>query len=186
MAWTVDDGVDADAIRAYTEFASRSGTRLTYFINGCYRGWRDHADLIRPLVSSGQIQIANHTYSHWSLTDMSDGDIVNELLANHEFIQTTYGVDSRPYYRPPYGFRDERTDAAAASIGYTSPVLWYGVLDDPDPNRIPVLADYWFAPERIVLGHFTPEVIPALDQLGAILAAKGLRSVTLNDIWAPA
>ncbi len=62
LALTVDDGVSSDVLRAYSQFAKDTGVRLTYFVNGVYRSWTDHVDLLRPMVDDGQIQLANHTW----------------------------------------------------------------------------------------------------------------------------
>lgn len=68
LALTLDDGVDSDVVRMYTQFAKDTGLRFTYFVNGRYHSWTDHKDLIRPLVDSGQIQLGNHTFNHPDLT----------------------------------------------------------------------------------------------------------------------
>ena len=130
IAWTVDDGADPEVVRAYAEFSRRTGTRLTFFINGQYPAFRQHRDLLLPLVKSGQLQIANHTYSHAALTSLTDEQIVQELTRNDEEIRRLFGVSSKPYFRPPYGYYDARVLAAAASCGFTRPVLWYGSLAD--------------------------------------------------------
>ena len=101
VAWTVDDGANPDVVRAYAEFARRTGTRLTFFINGQYPSFEQHRDLLLPLVKSGQLQIANHTYRHAALTKLSDEQIVRELTRNDEEIQRLFGVSSKPYFRPP-------------------------------------------------------------------------------------
>ena len=103
IAWTVDDGADPEVVRAYAEFAHRTGTRLTFFINGQYPAFKQHRDLLLPLVKSGQLQIANHTYSHAALTSLTDEQIVQELTRNDEEIMRLFGVSSKPYFRPPYG-----------------------------------------------------------------------------------
>lgn len=187
LAWTVDDGSDSEVIRLYIEFARTSGARLIFFLNGSYPGWSDHADLLKPLVASGQVQLGNHTWSHADLTRLDDAGIVAEVQRNHDFIVSTFGIDPRPYYRPPYGYRDGRTDAAAASIGYTSPVMWYGSLADSNlrtDQEILDLAHQWFLPGHIVIGHlnFLPvtRVFPQLQQL---IMDRGLTTVTLNDIF---
>ncbi|MHA7207902.1 polysaccharide deacetylase family protein [Arthrobacter sp. MDT1-65] len=187
LAWTVDDGSDSEVVRLYVEFARSSGTRLTFFLNGSYPGWSDHARLLRPLVASGQVQLGNHTWSHADLTALSDAGIVAELQRNHDFIVSTFGVDPRPYYRPPYGYRDARTDAAAASIGYTSPVMWYGSLADSGlrtEQEILGLADQWFLPAHIVIGHLNfPPVTRVFPQLQQLITDRGLTTVTLDDVF---
>ncbi|WP_217634355.1 polysaccharide deacetylase family protein [Herbiconiux ginsengi] len=187
LAWTVDDGSNADVIRLYTEFAERSGTRLTFFVNGTYPGWTQHADLLRPLVQSGQIQLGNHTFDHVDLTKLSDADVLDQLQRNHGFLQSTYGIDARPYFRPPYGYHDDRVDALAASIGYTCPVLWYGSLSDSGlitEQQVVDFATQWFLPQHIVIGHlnYLP-VTNVFPQLQGIIAERGLRTVTLDDVF---
>jgi peptidoglycan/xylan/chitin deacetylase (PgdA/CDA1 family) len=68
-------------VRAYTQFARDTGVRLTYFVNGVYRSWTDHVELLRPLVDDGQIQLANHTWSHPDLTRLPLTDVAEEFRA---------------------------------------------------------------------------------------------------------
>jgi len=187
LAWTVDDGIDADVVLKYIEFAAATGTRLTFFLNGADPGWTKHAPLLRPLVASGQVQLGNHTWDHPNLTKLSDSRVVEELQRNHDFISTTYGVDARPYYRPPYGYHNARVDRLAASIGYSTPVLWYGTLSDSGlitPEQVMSFANQWFLPGHIVIGHANfPPVTTVFPQLSAIIHERGLQTVTLNDVF---
>lgn len=187
LAWTVDDGIDADVVGKYIKFAAATGTRLTFFINGANPGWTEHAALLRPLVASGQVQLGNHTWDHPNLTKLSDSRVVAELQRNHDFIRSTYDVDARPYFRPPYGFRNARVDRLAASIGYTSPVLWYGSLSDSvpiTPEQLVAFATQWFLAGHIVIGHANfPAVTNVFSQLSALIHDRGLQTVTLNDVF---
>lgn len=173
---------------AYASFAEQTGTRLTFFLNGMYAdSWAPAAPILAPLIASGQVQMANHTFSHPSLPSLSDGQIQDELMANHDFIQQLFGVDSRPYFRPPYGNRDERTDAAAAAVGYTTPVMWYGSIGDSGliaPEVLMHEADKWMLPAHIVLGHANAPTVTALfQQILDLLASRGLATVTLDDVF---
>lgn len=103
LALTLDDGVNTDVVRLYTQFARDTGIRLTYFVNGMYRSWTDNLPLLRPLVESGQIQLGNHTWSHPNLTRVPKSRVAQEISRNDDFLKSTYGVDARPYLRPPYG-----------------------------------------------------------------------------------
>jgi peptidoglycan/xylan/chitin deacetylase (PgdA/CDA1 family) len=187
IAWTVDDGIDSAVVEAYARFAALTGTRLTFFLNGVNRSWTEHADLLRPLVRTGQVQLGNHTWNHPALTALSDSAIEEQLQRNHEFIASTYGVDARPYYRPPFGYHDRRVDAAAARVGYTTPVLWYGTLADSgalSANRIVANGRRWFLPAHLVIGHANhPGTIGALPRLHRILEQRGLPTYTLDDVF---
>lgn len=187
IAWTVDDGADPEVVRAYAEFSRRTGTRLTFFINGQYPAFRQHRDLLLPLVKSGQLQIANHTYSHAALTSLTDEQIVQELTRNDEEIRRLFGVSSKPYFRPPYGYYDARVLAAAASCGFTRPVLWYGSLADSSnisSAEVYTYAEKYALAQHIVIGHLNYRgVVSELDRIRALLDRRGLTTVTIRDYY---
>lgn len=187
IAWTVDDGADPEVVRAYAEFAHRTGTRLTFFINGQYPAFRQHRDLLLPLVKSGQLQIANHTYSHAALTSLTDEQIVRELTRNDEEIVRLFGVSSKPYFRPPYGYYDARVLAAAASCGFTRPVLWYGSLADSSnisSAEVYAYAEKYALAQHIVIGHLNYRgVVSELDRIRGLLDRRGLTTVTIRDYY---
>mgnify|MGYP000953811862 CR=1 FL=1 len=187
IAWTVDDGADPEVVRAYAEFARRTGTRLTFFINGQYPAFKQHRDLLLPLVKSGQLQIANHTYSHAALTSLTDEQIVRELTRNDEEIVRLFGVSSKPYFRPPYGYYDERVLAAAASCGFTRPVLWYGSLADSSnisSAEVYAYAEKYALAQHILIGHLNYRgVVSELDRIRGLLDQRGLTTVTIRDYY---
>lgn len=187
IAWTVDDGADPEVVRAYAEFSRRTGTRLTFFINGQYPAFRQHRDLLLPLVKSGQLQIANHTYSHAALTSLTDEQIVQELTRNDEEIRRLFGVSSKPYFRPPYGYYDARVLAAAASCGFTRPVLWYGSLADSSnisSAEVYAYAEKYALAQHIVIGHLNYRgVVSELDRIRALLDRRVLKTVTIRDYY---
>ena len=116
LALTVDDGVDSEVVRLYTQLAKDTGIRLTFFVNGVYDSWRDNAALLRPLVDSGQIQLGNHTWSHPDLTTLSKDQVADQLQRNDRFLRSTFGADATPYFRPPYGNHNDAVDAVAAAV----------------------------------------------------------------------
>ncbi|WP_094287020.1 polysaccharide deacetylase family protein [Mycobacterium lehmannii] len=187
LALTVDDGVSSEVVRAYTQFAKDTGIRLTYFVNGIYRSWTDHADLLRPLVDDGQIQLANHTWSHPDLTKLSLVDVAEQFRRNHDFLWKTYGVDARPYFRPPYGATGPHVDKVSADLGYTIDTLWSGTLEDHvwiPAAEVVAMADKHFTAQTIVIGHLNHSpVTEVFGELVDIIRARGLRTVTLNDVF---
>lgn len=187
LAWTVDDGADTAVVRAYTQFAKDTGVRLTYFVTAGYRSWTDNAAQLRPLVESGQIQLANHTWTHPDLTRLPPSQIADELKSTDAFLRNTYGVDAAPYFRPPYGHHNAAVDAVAADLGYQNPTLWSGDLRDSallSEDVIVRLAYQYFAPQTIVIGHLNHAPITHVyGQLVDIIRARRLRTVTLNDVF---
>jgi peptidoglycan/xylan/chitin deacetylase (PgdA/CDA1 family) len=187
LAWTVDDGVDTDVVRLYTQFAKDTGVRLTYFVTGAYRSWTENSALLRPLVDSGQIQLANHTWTHPDLTRLSPTQIASELKTTDVFLRNTYGVDAAPYFRPPYGHHNAAVDGVASDLGYHVPTLWSGDLRDSaviPEDQIVKLAYQSFVPQNIVIGHLNHAPITHVyRQLVDIIRARRLRTVTLNDVF---
>jgi peptidoglycan/xylan/chitin deacetylase (PgdA/CDA1 family) len=187
LALTLDDGVNSDVVRAYTQFAKDTGVRLTYFVNGRYASWTENKDLLRPLVESGQIQLGNHTWAHPDLATLPKDQVIDQLRRNHQFLTREYGVDARPYFRPPYGSHNPVVDGIAAELGYTVPTMWSGSLEDQNiiaETEIVKMADKYFNPQAIVIGHLNHlPVTHVYDQLVDVIRSRQLRTVTLDDVF---
>ena len=188
VAITIDDGYCAECAEAYAELAQATGIHITFNPNGCYGEiWTPLAKALKPLIEAGQVQIGNHTFNHWWLTELSDSQITAQLEQNEEWIQQTYGITARPWWRPPFGSYDDRTNDLAASIGYTNVLMWNGSYGDSTPLRpraIMALAREYLRPGVVMLGHANhPEVTHIFPQLAEIVAARGLHPVTLDEMF---
>ncbi|WP_280498521.1 polysaccharide deacetylase family protein [Nocardia farcinica] len=189
LALTVDDGASPEVVGAYLRFARDTGARFTFFVTAHYESWAIHRAELAPLVESGQIQLANHTWSHADLTAVSRTAVAEELSRAQSFLRNTFGVDGTPYYRPPFGRHNAAVDAVAADLGYTVPTMWYGSLSDSGlitEQFLVECAHRWFNPQAIVIGHANaPTVTKCYGQLVDIIRARNLSMVTLNDVLEP-
>jgi peptidoglycan-N-acetylglucosamine deacetylase len=187
LALTVDDGTSADDVAALTAFCRDSGTRLTFFVNGVNRSWSVNAPLLRPLVDSGQIQLGNHTWSHPDLTRLGSAAVADQIRRNGDFLQTTYGVDGTPFFRPPYGRHNPDIDRVAAELGYRTIAMWSATVGDSRPideSGLIANAKTAFTPQQIVLAHANlPPVAHCLAAWHDIIASRDLQTVTLNDVF---
>ena len=188
VALTIDDGTSAECVDRYVAFAQRSGIPITFSPNGINPGWDMVAGRLQPLVGTGQVQIVNHTWSHPDLVRAGDARIRDEIERNEEWIEKTFGVTARPWFRPPYGFHSRRTDELAAELGYTRIVLWNGSFGDSEllrPDEVMALADRYMQPGTIMLGHANYLTITELfDQVQLLMLQRGLRPVTLDEMFA--
>ena len=188
LALTLDDGVNSEVVRLYTQFAKDTGVRLTYFVNGVNDSWTDHKDLLRPLVESGQIQLGNHTWSHPDLTALPASAVADQITRNDRFLANTYGVDAKPFFRPPYGNHNADVRSVAADLGYAATTLWNGSLSDSTlitEDYLLQMADKYFTPQSIVIGHLNHlPVTHVYGQLVDLIRSRALRTVTLNDVFA--
>ncbi|MFC8045368.1 polysaccharide deacetylase family protein [Nocardia sp. NPDC057353] len=187
LALTVDDGADAEVVAAYIRFARDTGARFTFFVTAAFDGWTTHRAELRPLVESGQVQLANHTWDHPGLTTISRAAMADQFTRSKQFLLNTYGVDGTPFYRPPFGYHNAVVDEVAADHGYTVPTLWYGSLSDSGlvtPEYLLQCARTYFNAQAIVIGHANhPPVTHVYGQLLDIIRERGLSLVTLNDVF---
>ena len=187
VAWTVDDGTSPESVKRYIRLVADNDLRLTFFIYSAMGSWLKNKSELQPLVDSGQIQLANHTMHHPALAGLSVKNIQRELMGAHNFIEKHFGVDVRPYYRPPYGSINQKVINAAAEIGYTKPMLWSGSLGDASnirATRILQLARSSFYDGSIVLAHAnnltSSRVFPDILKM---ITSKELNLVTLADAF---
>jgi peptidoglycan/xylan/chitin deacetylase (PgdA/CDA1 family) len=188
LALTIDDGTSSEVVAAFAEFAADTGVRLTFFPNGCYRSWEENAAALRPLAESGQVAFGNHTWSHPDLLELGDAEVADEISRNRDFLRTTLGVRDTPFFRPPFGSHDARTDRIAADLGHPTIALWNGTLGDSrllSPAELVGYAREWFLPRTIVVGHANQRTVTTVyGELVDLLRERALRTVTLADVWA--
>lgn len=177
-ALTFDDGPGPHTARLLDILAER-GIRATFFVLGD-RAARNSA-LIRRMVDEGH-EVANHTYSHKSLRQLSEqvqaaeiGQVQDTLLA--------LGVHSR-YLRPPFGRYDAVTLRIAAEMGLQV-VLWS--VDSNDWQRrvsVDALQSVYGRPARngIMLFHDTHQpTVDAMDVILGGLIVGQCRFVTVSE-----
>lgn len=187
VAWTVDDGTSPEAVKRYIRLVADNNLRLTFFMYTAMGSWLMNKKELRPLVDNGQIQLANHTMHHPALATLNIKGIQRELMSAHNYIEKHFGVDVRPYYRPPYGSISQKVVNSAAEIGYTKPMLWSGSLGDASnirASRIMVHARSSFYDGSIVLAHAnnltSSTVFPSIMK---IINRRSLNLVTLADAF---
>jgi len=187
LALTVDDGASVPVVGAFAQFCRDTGTRLTFFVNGANPSWSVNAPALRPLVDSGQVQMANHTWSHPNLYRMSLGGVADQIRRNADFLRNTYGGDGTPFFRPPFGVHNADIDRVAADQGYTTVTLWSGDVGDSRPeNEASLIANAMesFQPQQIVLSHANlPTITHCYAQLTDLIQRRNLQTVTLNDVF---
>jgi peptidoglycan/xylan/chitin deacetylase (PgdA/CDA1 family) len=188
IALTVDDGTSAEVVSGYVKFAQRTGIHLTFSPNGIYnREWAPHAPALRPLIATGQVQIINHTFSHHDLRPMTAHAIQDELERNEDWVRTTFGITTRPYYRPPYGRHSPAVDDIAAGLGYTRTMMWNGSFSDSEVVTTQFLlaeAAKYLQPGVINLGHANhPAVLSCFDELLDLIHGRNLTPVTLDEMF---
>ncbi|MDQ6614757.1 MAG: polysaccharide deacetylase family protein [Actinomycetota bacterium] len=190
VALTFDDGYCDLCVAGLVAGVERTGVPVTFCPNGVYgpASWEKYATRIKTLIGKGEVTICNHTWDHKDLTKMDAGRIRTELTRNEDWIEKTFGVSSRPFFRPPYGYHNRIVDAIAAQLGYTQVLIWSGTLGDSvvqTPDFVLNQMRMYARPGSIILGHGNhPATASVFDQLAAVGPQMGLRMVTVAELLA--
>jgi peptidoglycan-N-acetylglucosamine deacetylase len=187
IALTFDDGFCAACAARIIHTLTATGAHATIFPNGVYsRSWDPLATAIRRLVALGQLTIGNHTFLHHDAREESASAFQADLADDELWIERTFRVSARPFFRPPYGAYDSGTLSSAGSLGYTKVIIWSGTVADSSPRTVGYIVGairHWARPGAIILMHANyPATSLALPRILAILRQRDLRPVTLDEL----
>jgi peptidoglycan-N-acetylglucosamine deacetylase len=186
IALTFDDG----PYPFYTplllhQLAMEEQTPATFFLVG--RTVQEYPELVERILSAGG-EVGNHTYNHYALTGLSDGEIQSQI-ADCGAILAHYTGSEPTLFRPPHGRYDARVVEIAHELGYRT-ILWSDAPDDApkDNSELPVslIVDRGrehAKPGGIILLHSGQyNTIEALPQIIDSLQAQGYRFVTVSRL----
>ncbi len=120
VIFTFDAGSGVQSAQAILDTLKKHNQKATFFITGAFA--EKNRNLVKAIAAAGH-EIGNHTFSHPHLTQVSNEQISQELGKTENLIKEITGQTTRPYFRPPYGDRDQRVLNTAARAGYQS-VYW--------------------------------------------------------------
>ncbi len=187
VALTFDDGACAACAARIIRTLARTGAHASIFPNGRYASsWDPLAHTIRRLVAAGQLTIGNHTFLHHDAREESPEAFELDLANDERWIERTFGVGARPFFRPPYGAYAADTLSIAGQLGYTKVIIWSGTVADSSlqtPAYILAAVRHWARPGAIILMHanYLPTAL-VLPQILAILHREHLRAVTVSEL----
>lgn len=119
VAITLDDGPDPRYTLPILETLKSRHVKATFFLVGTEA--EKYPDIVRQIAHHGH-EIGNHTQTHPEMKDLSYKQIVREISAGDDILQSITG--KRPYYfRPPKGVINEMTQKAISDSGHIT-VLW--------------------------------------------------------------
>lgn len=183
VALTFHTNGDPMLVARLADFLAAAAVPATFFVVG---EWGEAQPvLLRRLVAEGH-ELANHTWSHAALTELSRVQIVQEILRCRELLEAYAGGPVR-YFRPSaIDVPTEEILVAAGTAGYEVS-LGYDVdpLDYTDPGPAAIVAATAAAVDRgsiisLHTGHI--DTVAAMVGLTALLGARGLRPVTCSTL----
>lgn len=128
IALTFDCGADLGHAERILSILDEYGVKASFGLCGSWI--KKYPGYAKWVVGSGH-QVINHTLNHPSYTGYSTGGgalspakRLSQIVANETLIQSTTGVSSKPYWRPPYGDIDSGVLRDVGSAGWSRTVLW--------------------------------------------------------------
>ena len=120
LALTFDDGPHGSLTPRLLDVLAKKNVKATFYVIG--RNVEAHPEIARRVVAEGH-EIANHTWSHPSLSGLSAERVADELSRTHEVVLEATGV-RMTNLRPPYGaFNDLVRQVAFEEHGYDT-IMW--------------------------------------------------------------
>ena len=194
LALTFDDGPDEQATRQILDLLDEAGQRATFFVIGHKAGAAP--TLLREIASRGH-GLANHSFAHQHTTPFLAPHVLAEELARAEAVliaARTDGAAAGRWFRAPVGIISPRVAQAARIAGLTL-VSWTASARDGTAHAtvdsaLGRLRGSLRAGAILVLhdgaerGDRTPIAPRVLEKLLGEMKARGLRSVTLDELLA--
>ncbi|MTI96517.1 MAG: polysaccharide deacetylase family protein [Firmicutes bacterium] len=179
VALTIDDGPGART-RELLAILEEKKVPATFFLLG--KQAAANPGLARAIVAAGH-DVANHSWSHPRLTELSARAVEREI-ARCTDVLLDLGINVRPFFRPPYGSRDEQVDEISRELGYHI-LLWDVDSRDwefDDEEIVLERALKGLKPGSIVLFHDNPEVtLRVLPRFIDEVRSWGYEFVLLSD-----
>lgn len=127
---TFDEGYEAGYTAELLNTLKENNVKATFFITAHYLNTQE--ELVKRMIDDGHI-VGNHTVNHYSMPDITDEKIKDEIMKLHSALYEKTGYEMK-YLRPPKGEYSERTLAETKKLGYTT-VMWSLAYDDWDEKH---------------------------------------------------
>ncbi len=189
IAITFDAGAGRGYVPAILDALNARHLHITFFLTGQWS--EQNPDMVKAIVAAGN-ELGNHTYSHPSFLHITDAQMINEITRTQTILQNMVGVDTRPYWRAPFGDYNGHVLDVVGSIGYRSIFwTWDSLNSVGQPKSKDFLVKRVLNPSvpldgAIILMHVGNETsAEALPDILDGLAAKGYHVGTITDLLSP-
>jgi peptidoglycan/xylan/chitin deacetylase (PgdA/CDA1 family) len=186
IALTLDVEADPKPLLPILETLKEKGVRATFFILGQFA--KAHPDLVKRIVDEGH-EIGNHSWSHPDFRTLTREQMVEELRKTEETIQKITGQSTKPYFRPPFSYRNKETIQVAGEEGYLTIVWTTETYDWKQGATVRTMVASVLKeakPGGIVVMHTSKaRDAEALPDLIDALRREGYEVVTLSEVLGP-
>lgn len=178
---TFDVAWGSKNIEDILDILDKHNVKATFFLVGSWID--DNEDLVKEIHSRGH-EIANHSNTHSSFTEISEDAKKEEIDTTSAKIKALTGEDC-DLFRPPFGNVDMETVNVCKSMGYYT-VKWdvdSGDWKNIGPVHIIDRVNKNAKPGSIILFHANVvDVNTYLDEIMTNLEKKGYSMVTVSNL----
>jgi peptidoglycan/xylan/chitin deacetylase (PgdA/CDA1 family) len=182
VAITYDMGSIDDGLAGVLEALHVRGLRATFFVTGDFV--RRYEWALPRIMELGH-EVANHTVTHPDLTTLAGARALREIDALDALLAVR-GAPPPVWFRPPFGAYNGRVASLLASRGYPL-VMWRLDLadwrDEIGVGDVIRIGRQMRAGDVVVTHGGLPKTAAAMPTVLDELAARGLRQVTLTELY---
>jgi len=182
LIFTFDCGSGNNSVDKIMETAEKRKVKLTFFATGKFA--EKYPEDIKKIAEKGH-EIFNHTYSHPHLTQITDEEIKNELEKTEKIIFDLTGKTTKPFFRPPYGDRNQHISDIAKEAGFHMVYWTFDALDwMPEKTAQDVKNQIYskISPGAIILMHVGDDTTGnILDEVFEKVENDGYKIVNLSE-----
>lgn len=172
---TFDQGYENGFTADILDTLKEKHVTAIFFLTGDYA--KKEPELVRRMVAEGHT-LGNHGMTHAAIPTLSRGELEEEILNLHRYVEEQYGYQMQ-YFRPPCGEYDICSLDQVQSLGYRT-VFWSAAYvdwktdDQPNPDAALQLLTEAAHGGAVYLLHSVSETNAAiLGNLIDALRAKG-------------
>ncbi|MFI2368383.1 polysaccharide deacetylase family protein [Streptomyces sp. NPDC018833] len=185
IALTFDAGPGKDTPRLL-DILKKEKVHATFFLLGKNHVLK-HPDVVRRLAAEGH-EVANHTWTHRRLDELSKDEIRDELGRTQDAIADITGTKPT-LMRPPQGRVNDDVTAVSKELGL-SQILWSATAKDYSTTDSALIEkrilDQAGRDGIILLHDIYDGTVPAVPGIIAELKKRGYTFVTVPELLAPA
>jgi len=184
VIFTFDGGSNHEYSDPILAALTKHQVKGTFFLTGEFV--ERFPGVVKNMVADGQ-EVFSHTYDHPHLSRLSDADVTTELVKMEQSLKDVTGTSPKPFFRAPYGDRDERVINLAYAAGYESVFWTVDAMDWKESAgeteaqvRDHILSS--LAPGNIYLMHIGDTITgKILDDVFTTIEARGYKIVSLTQ-----
>lgn len=126
---TFDEGYENSYTAKILDVLKEKNVKAIFFVT--YDYCRSSPELVQRMIDEGHT-VGNHSYTHPSLPDCTDSEVIEEVSALHDYVFENFGYKMELFRFPKGEFSENALDLVQG-LGYTS-IFWSFAYSDWDTS----------------------------------------------------